>query len=278
MVVHEHTRIAELIKANSECIAAIGSLSKPLRKLSNPLLRRVLAPRVTIAEAAAMGGCSVADFRRVLEPLGFTFSTGETGQASTPVDDAPQRPAWLPKEDDKRITYFDVRDLIEQGNDPLKAILQRYTALSSGHVLCIVNSFVPYPLITLLEKKGAQTFVETLEPTLHYTWFFKVGKPAEDEHTNHPNRLQMHDADSFDRLVGQYSESNVQRLDVRPLPMPLPMQTILEALPGLEPGEVLYIQHKRVPIHLLEALEDQPYRVHIHEVDEGDVRMLVRRE
>src|SRR5690606_39669996 len=107
---------------------------------------------------------------------------GVSERAPDTVMASSQRTVWLLEADESHITYFDVRDIIERGDDPLKAIMHRYTALSSGHVLCIINSFVPYPLITLLEKKGAQSFVETRESALHYTWFFKGMKPAEVEH------------------------------------------------------------------------------------------------
>ena len=274
MEINEHTRIAELIKANSACIAAIGGLSKPLQKLANPLLRRVLAPRVTIAEAAAMGGCSVADFRSVLEPLGFTFVTGGTAPAPPAADGPAPRPAWLQQPGEQQAVYFDVRDIIGQGGDPLKEILARYKALPQGRLLCIINSFIPYPLMSLLEKKGAQCFAETLSPQLHHTWFYKAAGHDEAAPAGEAGGVHSHSAGSFGQLVAQYPESALQRLDVRHLPMPMPMQTILEALPGLQEKQALYVQHKRVPLHLLEALEDQPYTVHIYEAGEGDVRLL----
>ena len=275
MVINKHTRVSEVIKANADSIAAIAELAKPLRKLKNPLLRRVMAPRVTLAEAAAIGGCSVADFKRVLEPLGFIFTEDEALESHPAADNQRGRPAWLLEAGDDRMVYFDVRDIIESGGDPLKEILQRYGALPPGDVLCIVNSFIPYPLINLLEKKGAQSFVETVENQLHYTWFSKGAGHGEVDRTPVADHMTMHDADSFDRVVGRYAESQVRRIDVRHLPMPLPMQTILEALPELGEGDALYVQHKRIPLHLLEALEDQPYAIHIHEVGEGDVRMLI---
>lgn len=274
MIINQHTKISALIKANEASIEAIAGLAKPLRKLKNPLLRRVMASRVTIADAAAIGKCSVSDFKRVLEPLGFTFT--ETGAADSPAIGADrQRPGWLPEDGDGQTEYFDVRDMIESGDDPLKAILQRYGALRPEQVLCIINSFIPYPLISLLENKGAQSFAEAMENNLYHTWFFKGHEGQETGDAAAANHVVMHDADSFGRAVRRYDESQLRCIDVRHLPMPLPMQTILETLPELAADEVLYVQHKRVPLHLLEALDGQPYTIHIHEVDEGDVKMLI---
>lgn len=274
MVFSQHTKISELIKANGASIEAIAGLAKPLLKLKNPLLRRVMASRVTVAEAAAIGGCSLLDFRRVLEPLGFTFEE-EGAEGGPATDDKLQRPDWLMRTADGRTDYFDVRGIITSGGDPLKAILVRYGALQSGRLLCIINSFIPYPLIQLLGKKGAQHFIETGKGDLFYTWFFKGGTGNDAENTPVSGNVVMHDADSFGQLMAVHSESRLRCIDVRQLPMPLPMQTILETLSTLAADEVLYVRHKRVPLHLLEALDGQRYAAHIHETGEGDVRMII---
>src|SRR5690606_16914151 len=142
-------------------------------------------------------------------------------------------------------------------------------------ILCIVNSFIPYPLLSLLEKKGAKSYVESVAANEHHTWFFKPADPHEEAAASAADRVVMHDGPSFEQVLGAYPEAQRVRLDVRPLPMPQPMETILVTLPTLENGQALYIQHKRVPLHLLEALADQAYTAHIHEVAEGDVRMLI---
>ncbi|MEC3879488.1 DUF2249 domain-containing protein [Parapedobacter sp. 10938] len=274
MVINEHTRVSEVIKANADSIAAIAALAKPLRKLNNPLLRRVMAPRVTLAEAAAIGGCALADIRAALEPLGFHFAADKSA-AGPEIPKPTQQPDWLAGASATEKDLFDVRGIIESGDDPLKAIVQRYRALPPGNLLCIINSFIPYPLLSLLEKKGAISYVETVATNEHHTWFFKPGAPQEETETAATDRVVMHDGPSFGQVLEAYPEARRVQLDVRPLPMPQPMETILETLPTLAPNQVLYVQHKRVPLHLLEELADQAYTAHIHEVDEGDVRMLI---
>ncbi len=273
MVINKHTRVSEVIKANADSIAAIAELAKPLRKLKNPLLRRVMAPRVTLAEAAAIGGCSLADIRAALEPLGFQFVDEVTDEGDG--QDKAQRPDWLAAADESTVDLFDVREMIESGDDPLKAIVQRYRALPTGNLLCIANSFIPYPLINLLGKKGADSFVETVADDVYHTWFFKREVPTEHAEAPAGDRVMMHDASSFDRILAAYPEACLVHLDVRPLPMPQPMETILQTLPTLASGQALFVQHKRVPLHLLEELADQAYVVHIHEVREGDVKLLI---
>lgn len=275
MNINNNTKISELIKANSDSIETIAAIAKPFRKLKNPLLRRVMASRVTIKEAATMGGCSLEDFKTALEPLGFVFSNEEFGETSTPEDNTPQ---WLDKLNDTQKVYFDVREIIAKGDDPLKTILHQYQTLEPGHAICIINSFIPYPLINLLGNKGVQSHVETVDEKLYHTWFFKSEDQAESTKTKttENSRITMHDAESFGQLMEQQEAARLQKIDVRPLPMPQPMETILKELSTLAEDQLLYIDHKRVPLHLLEALEDQPYEIHVHEAGEGDVKMLIK--
>jgi len=56
MKFNRNTRISTLIKEKEETILAIASINKHFLKLKNPVLRRVLAPRVTVADAAKVGG------------------------------------------------------------------------------------------------------------------------------------------------------------------------------------------------------------------------------
>src|SRR5690606_8082030 len=105
MEVTANTRISDLIKANKESIEAIAALAKPLEKLKNPILRKIMASRVTIGEAAKMGGCTVQDFQRVLTPLGFTFPPDDL--VSQSAND--EQPDWLKQLPKSQLVIFDVR-------------------------------------------------------------------------------------------------------------------------------------------------------------------------
>ena len=75
--IHGDTKIAAIIKSNKGSIEAIAAVAKVFEKLRNPFLRKVLAPRTTLNDAARMAGCSVQDIVRKLEPLGFIFTGGQ---------------------------------------------------------------------------------------------------------------------------------------------------------------------------------------------------------
>ena len=267
------TKISELIKENSQSIDAIASIAKPLEKLKNPILRKIMASRVTIAEAAKMGGAKVEDFKRILAPLGFIFEDDETLNDETAIE---ARPIWLQKAPKEDIDFYDVRPIIDDGADPLKEILGRFKTVPNGKILCIINSFVPTPLIHLLKQQKAEdSFVETISDKEFHTYFLKKKKDEEPTSETADSKVMMHDAAHFNEVLSKFNENQITKIDVRELEMPGPMQAILGELETLPDGNALYIDHKRVPVYLLEELADKDYEVHIHNIEEGNVKMLI---
>jgi uncharacterized protein (DUF2249 family) len=269
----KNTKIAELVKANPASVDAIASIAKPLEKLKNPILRKIMASRVSIAEAAKMGGAQIEDFKRVLSPLGFEF---EEDVIETQADAAITKPNWLLNAAAAQIDNYDVRSIIDQGADPLKEILHRFKEVPAGHILCIINSFVPTPLIHLLKQEKAEdSFVESISPTEHHTYFLKKAKDSEvPTPTKSKEKINMNDEESFAVLKKQFG-SQIKEVDVRHLEMPGPMQTILGELEVLPANYALFVNHKRVPVYLLEELADKDFEVHINNLDEGNVKMLI---
>ncbi|WP_332026064.1 DUF2249 domain-containing protein [Kaistella sp.] len=270
-----NTKISELIKENSGSVDAIASIAKPLEKLKNPILRKIMASRVTIAEASKMTGTKVDDFKRVLSPLGFIFEGDESAKEESP---AKPKPSWLQNASKEIIDFYDVRPIIDDGADPLKEILHRFKEVKPGEILCVINGFMPTPLIHLLKQEKAEdTFVETISDKEFHTYFLKKKKEAEMA-GSFESKLQMNGVEAFNGILAKFSEDQIRRIDVRGLEMPGPMHTILGELEKLPEGNALFIDHKRVPVYLLEELADKDFEVHIHNVAEGDVKMLIFRK
>lgn len=269
MRINQHTKISALIKANELSIDAIASIAKPLRKIKIPLLRKFLTPRVNILEASKIAGVTVMDFRRVLEPLGFVWEE-EIAEDDALLDPA-ERPEWLLKA--KHLDTMDVRPMLEEDKDPLKEIFQAYKVLPEQGVLHIINSFVPYPLIKRLEDRGALSYTESIREEEYHSYFYKAkvlnAKPAEAE------AVTFVSLEEFTDLLESRDQEQLVELDVRDLPMPQPMDLIISTLSEMEPLEWLYIQHKKVPLHLLEELESLNFRIFLCEVNQADVRIII---
>lgn len=267
------TKISELIRSNPKSVDAIASIAKPLEKLRNPILRKIMASRVTIAEAAKMGGATVEDFKRALAPLGFRFEDGEN---SKEVNASEPKPDWLTGATHSDINRYDVRPIIDDGADPLKEILHRFKEVEPGKILCVINSFVPTPLIHLLKQEKAEdSFVEKVSEKEFHTYFLKKSKEPTQLAQTTDEKLLMDNEAMFNEVVAKFSEDKIRRIDVRAFEMPGPMEIILKEIQQLPKGNALYVDHKRVPVYLLEELADKNLEVHVFNIAEGDVKMLI---
>lgn len=271
VTITNHTKLSEIILANPDSIDAIAAIAKPLEKLKNPLLRKLMASRITLSEAAHISGCDLDMFRQALMPLGFSFDQEDAVNEK----EIEKKPQWLLNIPHDKISSFDVRPLMEFGDDPLKAVVKKFGAITDGEVLCIINSFVPYPLISLLAGKSL-TFTEQTGPSEHHTWLLKrfcEVNPSVEKTLG--KALIMDDETSFAAALANFPEPSVKRIDVRHLLMPAPMQTILDALTGLSDSDALYVYHKKVPVYLLEELHETQFGVHVLNLPEGEVRLLI---
>ena len=295
MEINANTRISAIIQENKAAIDAIAAVAKPLSRLKNPILRKVMASRVSLAEAAKMGGTTVDALVAALLPLGFVFKHAET--ATEPVH---ERPIWLKNSPESLRISFDVRPIIEKGTDPLKEILHRFKEVPEGHILVLINSFVPTPLIHLLEKDKAEaTYVESISAGEFHTYFLKRKRASETAGseeagatvkkdkttsaeipggaatTGEDGAVVIDDETAFAAVKDHFDSAHIREIDVRALEMPGPMQAILTELETLDDKEMLYIHHKRVPVYLLEELADKQFEIHIHTVDDINVKMII---
>jgi uncharacterized protein (DUF2249 family) len=268
MIINAHTKIAGLIKHNPDALEAIVSLSPRFTKLRNPVLRKIIAARTSIAMAARIGGCSVNDFFNKLQPLGF-----EVDKAEEPFqneNDNDPAPAFMKNLKAHKIIELDVRPVIESGKDPLDIIIKKVQAMEESQVLKIINSFEPTPLIHLLGKKGFGSYTQKISDGSVNTYFFIKDKlpVAENIETDH--------SQGWDEILNRF-KGYLETIDVRSLEMPLPLHTILEALNKLPPGKALFVYHKRIPVYLLPELEEQQFSYRIKEISDGEVHLLIYR-
>jgi uncharacterized protein (DUF2249 family) len=273
MLINSNTKIAALIKHHPGALEAIVELSPDFKKLRNPVIRKLMAGRTSIAMASKIGGCKPEDFFEKLKGLGF-----ETDNNPSPAgeSDLPQKSLqqFVKDIEATRIVPLDVREMLSSGNDPLKLIQQTVKDLSAGQVLKVINTFEPTPLIALLKKQGFEAFVDTINEDLTETYFYRA-----DTNGHAPVEVPVSATggnNDWDELIDQFKD-DLEQIDVRHLEMPGPMMTILETLEKLQPGKALYVHHKRIPVFLLTELRDRDFDYRIHEVSDSEVFLLIFR-
>lgn len=269
MLINEHTKIAALLKHHPDALETIVALSPDFKKLRNPVLRKLMAGRTSIAMASKIGGCKPEDFFKALAPLGFEAELTATAPQEENGTHQEPLPEYLENLPSDRLIRFDVRTILAEGNDPLKQIQQKVKSLRTEEALVIVNSFEPVPLIKLLEKQGFKAHVDFRDADTVETFFYKTEATAITEVAG-----EVPSSEDWDTLLARF-EGNLVEVDVRHLEMPMPMMTILENLEVLPEGKALYVHHKRIPVFLLSELKERKFDYRIKEVQAGEVYLLI---
>ncbi len=270
MKINSKTKISELLKQNINALEAIVSINQHFTKLRNPLLRKVMASRVNISQAAKIGKCSVEDFYNVLLPYGFEVDKSEIMNDN---NEQSEKPNWLKNAEKLQIIDLDVRPIIAQHNDPFNEIISKTHELKSGQILCIINTFEPVPIIKILNSKGYESYVEYVNEDEVYS-YFEITK-SNNETTNNSEFL-LTDNEQFENLTKNYT-NKLKEVDVRSLEMPLPMLTILEELKNLPKEFALFVNHKKVPMYLLPELKELNFRYVICKISDEYYKLLIFR-
>lgn len=265
--INANTKIAAVIKEHPEAMEAIISISPRFEKLRNPLLRKLMAGRTSLAMASKVGGCSVDDFFDKLRPLGFNIDS----DILPVIEEQPPVPDFIHSIRQEQLVELDVRPVIAAGNDPLKLILEKAKGVAAGQILKIVNTFAPVPLIPILEKKGFVSYIDRVEDHLVETYFFKKAESAGDDLIAEPRETLNQD---WDELSEKYKD-HLLTIDVRALEMPQPMITILDSLDQLAGGDALFVYHKRIPVYLLPELSERGFDYRVKEISDGEVHLLI---
>ncbi|MBS1500648.1 MAG: DUF2249 domain-containing protein [Bacteroidetes bacterium] len=269
-VITSKTTIKELLEADKDrVIDALVKLNGNFSKLKNPLLRNLMARRVSIADACKMTGCTVQDFMDNMRALGFNIGE-ETVTAAADVAEEPKV---------KKASNFvelDVRPILAENRDPLKLILHTINSLQGFEGLKLINSFEPVPLIHLLSDKGFTHYAIRLDESTVVTYFNRI-MPGSEVKIDSLEKDFAASIALFEETIGRFNPDDIKYLDVRNMEMPQPMITILETLAGMQSTGALYVYHKKRPVFLLPELEKRGFKYLFKDISANDVNMLIFR-
>ncbi|MEN8186206.1 MAG: DUF2249 domain-containing protein [Bacteroidota bacterium] len=270
MKITKNTRISTLIKEKKEVIDVIASVNKNFLKLKNPVLRKVLAPRVTISDAAKVGGVEVEVLIKKLKEIGFEFEEKYKRNPKSEDEKLVTKEPY-PQNNIQNMKTLDVRPTLDSGVDPFNIIMEEVEKLKDDETLQIINSFEPIPLIRKLERKGYESWTKRPNEREVHTFFRKnkskwVDNELEVKVKGSPN--------SFDEQLKFFGD-NIKKIDVKDLEMPEPMVVILKEIETLKEGEALYVDHKKIPQFLLPELEQRNYEILYKEIDCNQTLLLI---
>ena len=250
------SNLGQLLDEHPGLVEVLAGCHDHFARLRNRMLRRVMAPRVTVGQAAAVAGVPVADLvatlrRAVGEPEGAPTTT-----APAPTVGGPRaRPAEL---DRLQAVEVDVREDIRRGEEPFARIVAAARALGAADALVVRAPFEPVPLYDVLGRRGLAHWTEQLAADDWRVWFHRGAAPPAP-------------------VTRISAPADAAALDVRGLEPPLPMVRVLERLDALAPGDILTVLHERRPLFLYPQLDARGFRHETDEPEPGLVRIVIRR-
>lgn len=257
------TRVSDLLEAHPEAVEVLAEFNPHFAKLRNRILRRIMAPRVTLAQAAQIAQVDVGAMLTVL-----ARATGEApppvcAAAGPPAPPAAARPPFLDQFAGERLVTLDVRDDIRRGQEPFAKIMTAVKGLRPGQALLLRNVFEPVPLYQILGKKGLDHWTECRGPEDWWITFYPA--PGKTESPSPPP------AEGAVAVSAPAPSSGAEVVvDARGLEPPQPMQRVLEALAALPGGATLLARTDRRPMLLYPKLEERGYDYETNEAgDDG---------
>jgi uncharacterized protein (DUF2249 family) len=274
-MITEDLTVARLLDEHPGLVDVLADFHPHFRQLRNRLLRRVMAPRVTLGQAARIAGVDPAALLAVVRqavgeaapacesaaaaPSGDPGAPARGGQDRQAPGASTVRPAALAALGPGRRVELDVRDDVRRGVEPFGRIMAAVKALEPDQVLVLRAPFEPIPLYDVLGRRGLAHWTECRAPDDWSIWFYREAGAA-----------------AAAPRAAPAGAPRVETLDVRGLEPPLPMVRVLERLDALGPGDELRVVHDRRPVFLYPQLDDRGFAHETSEPSPGVVEIRIR--
>ena len=266
-MISRDTPVGRLLDEHPELLEVLASYHSHFTMLRNKVLRRIMAPRVTLAQAARIAGVPTDDLLSVLRRAVGEISlhqdsrpsrSSDAGEPPTPSAETEPYRRFTDVPEARRV-HLDVREDIRRGQEPFARIMAAAKALADDQVLVVRAPFEPVPLYDVLGRRGLGHWTE---------------RHAADDWSVSFARDATVTAQTRTEPAGT---GHLTVLDVRGLEPPEPMVRVLHAIDRLGAGDALEVHHNRRPTFLYPQLDERGF---VHETDEpesGLVRIRIRR-
>jgi uncharacterized protein (DUF2249 family) len=257
--------VARLLDEHPVLLDVLVDYHPHFKQLRHRLLRRLMAPRVTVRQAARIAGVPEAELIGALcRAVGGAISVDERVERTQEQSESTAKPAFLAALPQSRHVHLDAREDIRQGKEPFARIMAAVKGLHEDAVLVLRAPFEPFPLYDVLGTRGFAHWTERHAAADWSVWFYRDASA--------PGPVQVRGERS---MPTGWSESI--KVDVRGLEPPQPMMRVLERLDALRPGERLEVLHDRRPLFLYPQLEAQGFAHTTEHVAPGLVRITITR-
>ena len=184
MIVTEDMKVKDALKVNEHMLDAFVWLGPEFERLRKPALRKLMAGRVSVSQAARIAGLPLAETLYVLnlaagedeETLNAELHLLPHEAFECRAENPPRKPRELLNlaDTDERVVFVDVTPHARRDQDPQPAVMRGLMALDDEHdVLLVRHRYDPIPLRDLFAARGFVSWAEERQPHDWYIYFYR---------------------------------------------------------------------------------------------------------
>lgn len=176
------TRLSAALAAHPDVLEYIIGLNPhDFERLRNPLMQKVMPPRITLGRIAAMVGMSESDLvSKIHEIAGITDEVSADEFEHDELAHTPKEmPEWMRNCDANTIQWVDVTPLDARLGDPMPPINIAVNTSKPGDVIGIKHMWEPQPLFDIWQARGFEFWTEQINSDL---WHVYVYHPKNASH------------------------------------------------------------------------------------------------
>ena len=267
-MINKEMKISKMLSEFPETLKVLINFSPHFNKLNNKILRKTLASRVNVEQAAGIAGVSLTILLTKLNDAinnKTIFQTEELENAKEEMNEN-TKPEKLDKMSPDKFIKIDVRPTIDSGKDPFLEIMQTIKSLKDDDVLHLINSFEPMPLYSVLGNKGYEHWTENVDGVFNVYFFKDNFKSIKTEQFKDNTKIDNTDL------------KKVIEIDVRELVPPEPMIKVLESLSDVDEETVLVVHHHREPMMLFPKLEERGFTAMTNKIEENYYKVVITKK
>jgi hypothetical protein len=148
------TRLSEALKLSPAVLEYVISLNPhDFARLRNPLMQKVMPPRITLKRIAAMVKMPTQELLDKLNDIAG-LPRELVDQTEVPNTSAIEAPSWFNTVNESEILWIDVLRGDVKLEDPMPPINIAVNALKPGEVIGVKHKWEPQPLFDIWDARG----------------------------------------------------------------------------------------------------------------------------
>ena len=173
MLITAETRLNKALDLGPQILEYIVALNPhDFERLRNPLMRRLMPPRISLGRIATMVGVPVQVLLADIAALGDVQPV-RTAEPSPPLpQSADERPAWVAAATARGTAVVDLLPIDESLDaDPMPPVMDAIRALAPGEAFRFRHKWEPQPFYDVWTKLGGlEWFAERRGPDEWWIW------------------------------------------------------------------------------------------------------------